>query len=387
MSVGASSRAETMASRILAKAAFLSASGVPFLDIARRTEREGRGVVDRAEFKSADKDDHGNLHNVQTKVQKTSTESSTSCPSGFPKLERHSESNHGDVCRNDNIHGYNDGWTCPAGCSSVSTNGQIGPPWCSLKDPHEPCRIEAFPCVGGPKFGDGLGNGYSEKVGDGSADNLSHCIEMVKTKQPRANGATLGSQHHNFECFAIFYQTGIMPDDEWTNCLFPPVSECPAGFPDLERHTEINHGDVCRNGTVGGFNKSWACPAGCSHVANTVGWIGPPWCSPGDPSPADPWMPCRAGEFDCVGGVQFGDGLGEKDVLVRNTTGSLAECIEIVKEEQQGANGATFGSPYWDGQCHAVFGQYSVHSDTHWRNCRFPSADGGGTKANPSSHW
>ena len=31
-------------------------------------------------------------------------------------LERHTESDHGDVCRNEKFHGYLVGWSCPYGC-------------------------------------------------------------------------------------------------------------------------------------------------------------------------------------------------------------------------------------------------------------------------------
>ena len=59
------------------------------------------------------------------------------CPFTFPNFDmshRH-EPYHGDVCRNEKIHGYNVGWTCPCGC--VSTGNRA--PWCE-KD-GEPCRV------------------------------------------------------------------------------------------------------------------------------------------------------------------------------------------------------------------------------------------------------
>ena len=60
---------------------------------------------------------------------------------------------------------------------------------------------------------------------------------------------------------------------------------CPEGFPYLERHTENNHGDVCRkrkNVKTPGFNINWNCPVGCFGDGDTA-----PWCkeSPYDNSP------------------------------------------------------------------------------------------------------
>ena len=59
------------------------------------------------------------------------------CPYG--RLERHTEANHGDLCRNDiSINGG--GWSCPVTCSTVQPYGYA--PYCT-KSPSDvsPCRI------------------------------------------------------------------------------------------------------------------------------------------------------------------------------------------------------------------------------------------------------
>ena len=63
------------------------------------------------------------------------------CPSSFPNLDtRHRYMiEHGDVCRNGKVHGYNVGWTCPCGCVSVGNRA----PWCTNKN-GGPCRVKGL---------------------------------------------------------------------------------------------------------------------------------------------------------------------------------------------------------------------------------------------------
>jgi len=59
------------------------------------------------------------------------------CPPAFPNLDTSHRYmiEHGDVCRNEKVHGYNVGWTCPCGCVSVGNRH----PWCVQNG--TPCRI------------------------------------------------------------------------------------------------------------------------------------------------------------------------------------------------------------------------------------------------------
>ena len=64
------------------------------------------------------------------------------CPSNFPNLDRRTGNwDHGDVCRNGAVHGYNVGWTCPCGC--VSTGNRA--PWCKNKSGGL-CRVKGLFC-------------------------------------------------------------------------------------------------------------------------------------------------------------------------------------------------------------------------------------------------
>ena len=68
--------------------------------------------------------------------------SEVKCPPGFPNLDRKTGSNHGDVCRNDLIHGLNQGWNCVAGCC-----GQNSDPWCVMSGTtNSPCRVDSDQC-------------------------------------------------------------------------------------------------------------------------------------------------------------------------------------------------------------------------------------------------
>ena len=65
---------------------------------------------------------------------------SSDCPPEFPKLETHDDDNqHGDVCRNDKVDGFNIGWICPKECQP--TENRIAP-FCQIPNSNnEPCRV------------------------------------------------------------------------------------------------------------------------------------------------------------------------------------------------------------------------------------------------------
>ena len=64
------------------------------------------------------------------------------CPVGFPNLDKYTHlKDHGDVCRNDKIHGVNIGWTCPIGCIVNAFKA----PWCMMSsNDNAPCRTNNF---------------------------------------------------------------------------------------------------------------------------------------------------------------------------------------------------------------------------------------------------
>ena len=63
----------------------------------------------------------------------------TRCPSSFPNLETHDDNNqHGDVCRNDQIDGFNVGWICPNECQPTEDKNA---PFCQMSNSNNaPCR-------------------------------------------------------------------------------------------------------------------------------------------------------------------------------------------------------------------------------------------------------
>ena len=60
------------------------------------------------------------------------------------------------------------------------------------------------------------------------------------------------------------------------------ASKCPLNFPDLEKHPNENHGDVCRKDKINGYDIGWKCPVGCTAVPDAM-----PYCkmSPFDNAP------------------------------------------------------------------------------------------------------
>lgn len=60
------------------------------------------------------------------------------CPPDFPNLRtRHENPRHGDVCRNEKVHGYKIGWVCPKQCALT-----WGAPFCQESNMNkEPCRV------------------------------------------------------------------------------------------------------------------------------------------------------------------------------------------------------------------------------------------------------
>jgi len=62
--------------------------------------------------------------------------SGAECPDGFPTLEKHTASNHGDVCRSGKDGPIGVGWYCVPGCF-----GRSSAPWCVQSGTeNDPCR-------------------------------------------------------------------------------------------------------------------------------------------------------------------------------------------------------------------------------------------------------
>jgi len=89
------------------------------------------------------------------------------CPDNFPTIERHSQANHGDVCRNKKRHGFNVGWVCPVGCKESPSRS----PWCSMSSSsNTPCRIKTpAPTTGKPQ--------------EASESNKDWCCKVVMVHQ------------------------------------------------------------------------------------------------------------------------------------------------------------------------------------------------------------
>ena len=66
------------------------------------------------------------------------------CPPDFPYLKVYDTPSHGDICRNELIHGYDIGWVCPMHCVVQLNMDNNGEPFClaSITDT-KPCRVNS----------------------------------------------------------------------------------------------------------------------------------------------------------------------------------------------------------------------------------------------------
>ena len=67
-------------------------------------------------------------------------EQSSKCSADFPNFDpgNSKNGNRGDLCRNEKIHGFNVGWTCPAGCVGIANAA----PYCKMSSSdNSPCRV------------------------------------------------------------------------------------------------------------------------------------------------------------------------------------------------------------------------------------------------------
>ena len=81
-----------------------------------------------------------NLNEHQKKWNKMSKTKNSVCPDSFPQYEQHTESNHGDICRNGKHSRFKVGWSCPKGCFGIGNNV----PYCMTSQfDDSPCRANS----------------------------------------------------------------------------------------------------------------------------------------------------------------------------------------------------------------------------------------------------
>ena len=71
--------------------------------------------------------------------------------------------------------------------------------------------------------GDGTG-GIEENLG--VAANREECVEMVKTNEPTANGATFPNSDDPGNCFAEFGMTSVSSTEEYQTCFLIGIAPC-----------------------------------------------------------------------------------------------------------------------------------------------------------------
>ena len=81
-----------------------------------------------------------NLNEHQKKWNKMSKTKNSVCPDSFPQYEQHTESNHGDICRNSKHSRFKVGWSCPKGCFGIGNHV----PYCMTSQfDDSPCRANS----------------------------------------------------------------------------------------------------------------------------------------------------------------------------------------------------------------------------------------------------
>jgi len=145
------------------------------------------------------------------------------CPPNFPKLERHTEKDHGDVCRNEKFHGFNVGWKCPYGCFSVAPQIKEEPiaPYCVDPWLQSPCRIdkkmELTKCLRNlneqvPEICQ-RENGDEEKCQKWIKENTDTFQNLLAPCLKQLNGGEQKIQR-------MPGKKGILPRDRCTDCLW-----------------------------------------------------------------------------------------------------------------------------------------------------------------------
>ena len=61
------------------------------------------------------------------------------CPPNFPIFDKHLDAGRGDLCRNEKVHVFNEGWSCPGLCKAIPDKR----PYCAMShSDNSPCRVK-----------------------------------------------------------------------------------------------------------------------------------------------------------------------------------------------------------------------------------------------------
>ena len=241
----------------------------------------------------------------------------------------------------------------PGGCYAelgmVESNGNAA--WWT-------CKIEpSSSCV----KGDGVGG--TEQLVATDVESEQECIDLVKSMNPSANGATYSAALPG-SCYAEFGMEESNGSESWMTCSIEPSSSCAQGdgvggteqlvSESVETEQECIDLVKSMHPAANGATYSAALPGSCYAEFGMEE-------SDGNAS----WMTCS---IEPSSSCAQGDGVGGTEQLVSESVETEQECIDLVKSMHPAANGATYLAAL-PGSCYAEFGMEESDGNASWMTC------------------
>merc|ERR1719329_1756084 len=255
-------------------------------------------------------------------------------------------------------------------------------------------------CEGGDyKEGDGTGG---TEISIGYAHSPKRCVEMVRSRCPTANGATLPSSGKG-QCYCEEGMSGWNSVQKWQSCKFAAT--------DTTTTTSVSFTHICEGGDYQegdgieetehnlGYADSpdlciqmvrFLCPTANGATLPSSG-KGSCYCEQGmtDRNSKKQWQTCKfvatvstttpappsLTHLCEAGDYKEGDGIGGTEQSI-GYAHSPHTCIKMVRKQCPMANGATLPSS-GNGQCYCEWDMNDRNSVKKWQSCKFPTTDAG----------
>ena len=231
------------------------------------------------------------------------------------------------------------------------------------------CKIDPA-CI----QGDGVG-GTEEWLADEVA-SWADCIDLVKSKRPFANGATISATIPG-SCYAEFGMEESNGSDSWFTCEVDPACVIGDGVGGTEEWlanvaSEAECIDLVKSmhSTANGVTFSATFPGSCYAEFGME-----------ESNGSESWRTCKI-EPACV----MGDGTGGTEEQLSDYVNSAADCVDLVKSKRPNANGATHSATL-PGSCYAEFGMEESNGSEAWRTCKIDPACIQGDGVGGTEEW
>ena len=219
------------------------------------------------------------------------------------------------------------------------------------------CKIDPA-CI----QGDGVG-GTEEWLADEVA-SWADCVDLVKSKRPNANGATISATLPG-SCYAEFGMEESNGSDSWFTCEVDPACVIGDGVGGTEEMVASNVAseaeciDLVKSmrPTANGVTFSATLPGSCYAEFGME-----------ESNGSESWRTCKI-DLACI----QGDGVGGTEEWLADEVASWADCIGLVKSKRPNANGATISATL-PGSCYAEFGMEESNGSDSWFTCEVDPA-------------